>query len=307
MGLTVVFPFHNGENWYPCAFRASGWSRLFGWPWPFGGCLFRPSVLLRPSVPRRSSGRPLRFLWFASENPVRPRKGPLGNVGGDPVNNTDPTGLWGAKKHKNFTKLAIDALVGDSNVKFNHLKAARKNLPKGSVNPDKVLKGVRKWHGHEGMEKLKKKQLVKAKRLWRQKNYKDAYFLIGKVLHSIQDFYAHNVFHNGSYLDSRHEEYRFAHGKISIDGNGNITWGASGDWLDSAFLEACKKNYQLNKGDKIHSFTADNVNADFVKVNGKYKWVWIDDKKANPRYINAIDKTLAYLKKFVVWAGKKKR
>ncbi len=80
-----------------------------------------------------------------------------------------------------------------------------------------------------------------------------------------------------------------------------------GDYIDQAFIKACKKNYELKAGVKIHSFTADNIHANFIKVGEKYKWVWVNDKKANPRYIFAKDETLDYLRKFVVWAGKKKR
>ncbi len=215
------------------------------------------------------------------------------------MNKTDPTGLWGKKIHRNFTFTSLMWIQATSKSKILYPLEARTSLLAGCVRPDQKRKGVRQWHGHEGIKKMKKRQLSKAKDLWRQKRRIKAYTLIGEILHSMQDFYAHNVFYEGKYVDSRSTPDRgksyFAHKKIEVGASGVITWGLSGKYLDNAFLDACRTRYDLLEGVKVHSFTADNINADFVKVGRNYKWVWVNDEKANPRYKNAMDDTMSFL------------
>ncbi len=219
------------------------------------------------------------------------------------MNNTDPTGLWGKERHKNFTNRAIDSLLGIKEITVKQLKIARRNLSNGSIYPDQVLKGVRKWHGHEDWEKVKERQFRRAKRHWKKKEYAKAYLEIGKALHTIQDFYAHNVVLGGMYIDARHP---FGNKKLKVDENGNFDLGMAAGYIDTAFLNACIQKYELKEGDKIHKFTADNLNADFRLVNEDYKWVWINNKKANPRYQNLMAETVAYLRNFVIWTGHRK-
>ncbi len=122
----------------------------------------------------------------------------------------------------------------------------------------------------------------------------------------MQDFYAHNVKYNGKYVDSRSDPiirgHYFANGKIQE----GWVMGMSGDYIDNAYLEACKANYpnKTKVGKKVHAITADNINADFVRENGKYKWVWINDKNNNPRYKNAMDDTIRFLEEFIIWTRK---
>lgn len=113
---------------------------------------------------------------------------------------------------------------------------------------------------------------------------------IGKGLHTIQEFFAHNVNLNGNVVSSR----KVADDKLNIEGIRYIG-GIHPQYFEQSFFEDIKvKEHKLiYAGIKMHSLTADNPNAYF---NGR-KWEDVT-KEQNPKYIRALGESIDYLRKF---------
>ncbi len=147
--------------------------------------------------------------------------------GNDPVNMVDPTGMWSGKIHKEISGDALDEadnVTNDSNT--------MRGLLEGCIDPDKTYSGINKWHGHAGYAKVMEHQIFKARKLWlegkkkkknkkkRKQKYYKAYFELGRGLHVVQDFYAHNVKVNGDTVSSRKVatgHFKVKKGKISLE------------------------------------------------------------------------------------------
>ena len=219
--------------------------------------------------------------------------------GNDPVNMVDPTGMWGGKTHEDITRKAYEKVKN----KFKNRKNALEQLKKGCTYPDwaRSYKNVPnkktnqfyksgRWHGHGGYYNVMVQQLTVAKARWKNSNYQEAYFEIGKALHTIQDFYAHNVKLNGKIVGSR----KVADGVLWVTnlGSGTIFVASEhNEYLSQKFVKGCGKTIKANMS--IHSITADNPNAYF---NGK-KWV-VTTEGSNPRLKKAKKETEKYLEIF---------
>lgn len=222
---------------------------------------------------------------------------------GDPINYTDPTGMWGHNIHVELTeeayKKAYNSLSNKAKKRLEKVGLAR--LVKYCTYPDEQRRTNPKYkngsyHGHtKGDEKyyeVMSEALNNANKYYKKKKFEKCGKQLGIAFHTIQDFYAHNVKLNGKIVTSR----RVANGNFGVTSKGEITFGDHPQYLTSGFINRC-----LEAGKKItfgkttvHSFTADNPNAYF---NGK-KWVWKKSRKKNPRYRKALRECARYLKYF---------
>ncbi len=236
---------------------------------------------------------------FISEDPAMDGENWYVYCGNDPVNMVDPTGMWSGKIHKDITQKAYEKVKS----KFKNRKNALAKLKEGCTYPDwarsynnvqnkktnKFYKNGR-WHGHGGYYNVMVQQLSVAITKWKKSKYEEAYFEIGKALHTIQDFYAHNVKLNGKIVGSR----KVADGVLWVTnlGSGTIFVASEhNEYLSQKFIKGCGKTIKANVG--IHSITADNPNAYF---DGN-KWV-ITTEGSNPRLKKAKKETKKYLKIF---------
>lgn len=148
---------------------------------------------------------------FVSEDPAFDGSNWYVYCGNDPVNMIDPTGMWKGAVHKEITSKAYIAVRRKYYIKYTCLGSEIEMFNKllaGCVYPDKARNDDNaktsnyykdgRWHGHRGYKGAMKKQLNDAVKEYTQKgNYRDAFFEIGKGLHTLQDYYAHNVMLDG--------------------------------------------------------------------------------------------------------------
>ncbi len=240
---------------------------------------------------------------FISEDPAMDGDNWYVYCGNDPVNMVDPTGMWSGKIHEKISAYAF------GKARDILKKGYTKNgLLDGCTFPDRERKsnaeyGKGKWHGHSSYAKIMEQQIFKAQKLWkkgkkckenkaRKEKYKEAYFELGKGLHTLQDFYAHNVKLNGKIVGSR----KVADGVLWVTnlGSGTIFVASEhNEYLSQKFIKGCGKTIRANMG--IHSITADNPNAYF---DGN-KWV-ITTEGSNPRLKKAKKESIEYLEKAAI-------
>ena len=231
------------------------------------------------------------FGRFISEDPALDGNNWYVYCGNDPVNMIDPTGMWSQKVHQEMTKAAYKAVK-----KIKKYKFKKTSILNGCVYPDKARKKEQKykkgrWHGHKGYRNVMKDQLNSAIDAWKKRDYEKAYFEIGVGLHTIQDFYAHNVMLKGQRKSSR----EVANGQFYATRPGEhviYVVAVHQKYMSKEFIEACGS--KITHGTGVHSVTADNPNAYF---NGR-KWVWTSVKN-NKRYQDAIKASSDYLNKFI--------
>lgn len=240
---------------------------------------------------------------FVSEDPAFDGNNWYVYCGNDPINKIDSTGMWSGKIHKEVTESAFDNIKLSKKMR-NKLKRniALKFLLSGCVYPDKARSDNEaykdgKWHGHNFRQTIMTKQIEKAKKMWKNKQYKKAYWEIGKALHTIQDFYAHNVVLDGVVTNSR----KVANGWF-YEKNGIVNVTKHEDYFTRKFINKCinVKNFTLGvskeeKGENatsVHSLTADNPYAYFDDRTNKWKW----GSKKSQRYYTSIDSTEKYLR-----------
>ncbi len=210
----------------------------------------------------------------------------------DGVNMIDPSGHWGEIIHKRITKDALGKLPYFLRKKFFN-KENRKLLLEGSVIPDKarekkkgapktiynykLTKGKLKelWHGksRKGLDELKsdvRKTFIVEKNT--KKTNKNKYILLGCILHSIEDYYAHSYYVDILEYKKNPEAYR------------------------DTMVEEYHKDQRygvLNKLDRsmeMHREMKDNEDKDFRY--GK----WVDcNYSTNTRIIKAIDEANKYI------------
>lgn len=218
---------------------------------------------------------------FISEDPAMDGDNWYVYCGNDPINMVDPTGMWYGSIHKEISEYAFNHAKGILNKSY-----AKDGLLDGCTVPDDEFREKNKWHGHKGYAKIMEYQIFKARKKWRQgkkfKNkqkrrnkYRAAYYELGKGLHTIQDFYAHNVELNGKIVSSR--KVATGHFKVKKD-KISLEYGWVGNYVTEQFISKCNGSKKIKNGDGVHGRTADNAHAYF---DGK-KWVWTT-KGSNPR------------------------
>ncbi len=249
---------------------------------------------------------------FISEDPAMDGDNWYVYCGNDPVNMVDPTGMWFGFTHKEMTEKAYNKAVAKGKREDKYLDA----LKKGCTYPDeerskakreetKSVYGGDRWHGHEKHEIVLTKQLKKIKKV---KTKVKAYKQIGYALHTIQDFYAHNVKLNGKIVWARNA----IKGKIyfrwnpnsSIENISSSIVGINSKYISSKYVADCMRNKDIEDKNyfSTHAITADNPHAYF---NGK-KWVRTT-KESNPRYQKAIKESANYIRKAIPYIKNKKR
>ena len=216
--------------------------------------------------------------------------------GNDPVNMADPTGMWGAKIHQEITKKAYSGITRLSFI----LKTLDTPLMKGCIYPDQKLRGEnnKKWHGHDGYAKIMKNQSDLAVRTYKKGNIITAFFELGKGLHTLQDFYAHNVVLKNKIVTSR----KVANGEIKIERTHKIG-GIHPQYFDEKFFDNYEKfeRKKIYAGTTLHSITADNPYAYFDTK--KEKWIYTHTK--SQRYKDAIKESKKYVNNFISGISKK--
>ena len=111
---------------------------------------------------------------------------------GDPINYTDPTGMWGEEIHKALTKSAYNKVLGKSLSKKERKRLKNiglKRLQKNCTFPDKQ-RGTNprykdgSYHGHGNYDKVMSRALSGANKIYKNKNYEGCSRQLG--LHYIQ-------------------------------------------------------------------------------------------------------------------------
>ena len=248
---------------------------------------------------------------FISEDPAMDGENWYVYCGNDPVNMVDPTGMWFGFTHKDITEEAYKKAVSKGKREDKYLNA----LKEGCIYPDKERSDAKKknvtskygggkWHGHNGHEKAMTEQLKKIRNVT---NKIQGYKQIGYALHTIQDFYAHNVKLNGKIVSSR----KVADGKILasgpyvLKGATNVVLGEHPEYISFNYVKKCINNQDIGEDRKyysVHAITADNP---FAYFNGK-KWVRTSINN-NPRYQRAIKESANYIRKAIPYIKNKKK
>lgn len=250
---------------------------------------------------------------FISEDPAMDGENWYVYCGNDPVNMVDPTGMWFGFTHKDITNYAIGKAKITNKHKIN-------GLINGCTFPDKQVSGLKnkiKWHGHDSYAKVMEHQIFVARDIWlagkkiknvakRNEKYEQAYKELGKGLHTLQDFYAHNVKLNGKIVSSR----KVADGKILasgpyvLKGATNVVLGEHPEYISFNYVKKCISNQDIGEDRKyysVHAITADNP---FAYFNGK-KWVRTTEE-SNPRLNKAKKESKEYLEKAAICFNDKK-
>ena len=223
---------------------------------------------------------------------------------GDPINYTDPTGMWGEKIHKKLTKAAYHEASKSLKKKKERKRLGKvglKRLQQNCTFPDKQRgKNPRykdgSYHGHGTYYKVMSRALSGANKNYNKDDYDGCARQLGVALHTIQDFYAHNVKLKGKVVTSR----KVADGVVKISGK-KMTLGKHPKYITDKFIKKYEKKRgsiatEINKGRKlgVHSMTADESLAYF---NGK-KWLFVKSRSRNPRYKKAREACAEYLMYF---------
>lgn len=161
-------------------------------------------------------------------------------------------------------------------------------LRKGCVYPDESYRDKNEWHGHKGYDEIMVKQIYKAKTLWKKRKRQQAVFELGKGLHTLQDFYAHNIKLNGKTVSSR----KAADGKFKvIDGKITLEKTEYNKYFPTSFINSANNYKSITNDMGVHARTADSPKAYFEK--GVWKWA----KGNSPRYTKAIKESKLYLQR----------
>ena len=146
--------------------------------------------------------------------------------GNDGVNMVDPSGHWKKKIHERITKNAVKKLGKRLRTKY-HLKKGSLQyaaLLDGSTLPDRLrdgkstrsivlgvnlLKNWEWWHGksRSWLEQLEKEVLF-AFMFRREVRKNDTYVLLGSLLHSVEDYYAHSYYVDIKVYKEHPERYK---------------------------------------------------------------------------------------------------
>ena len=221
----------------------------------------------------------------------------------------DPSGHWGKENekkvvkdqlqyeyvHQNLTAEAFEKL--NAKIKNQVDAVSFENILYGSILPDMYkkmlvfgnykikgfsLKKDNMFHGksRKQLRKLKKKAL---KKLQKQYIDKDGYVLLGTVLHSIQDYYAHSyVFDLNKYKNNA----------IKYADNGEKYQKINAYHADWAPYDGVEGRNKVE-----HKRHKDNPYADFEKGEDG-RWGWVDTpREENRRYIKAKKASKTYLRK----------
>lgn len=76
-----------------------------------------------------------------------------------------------------------------------------------------------------------------ANKIYKNKNYEGCSRQLGIALHTIQDFYAHNVKLDGEVVTSR----KVADGVVKVSGDGKFTLGKHPKYITDKFIEKYEK------------------------------------------------------------------
>lgn len=224
---------------------------------------------------------------FISEDPALDGDNWYAYCGNDPVNMIDPTGMWGENNHKKITEKAVNGMGRLYSIFF-----PTAGLYDGCVYPDIAYSKPprHEWHGHGGYDEIMVKQIYKAKKAFRKGKVYNAAFELGKGLHTIQDFYAHNIMLNGEKKSSRKAAdgtFRVIKGKITLE-NKKLN-----KYFPKSFIKSINKSKAITNGIGVHARTADNPHAYFS--GGVWKWT----AGESGRYKKAIKESKLYLQRAV--------
>ena len=89
------------------------------------------------------------------------------------------------------------------------------------------------YHGHGNYDKVMSRALSGANKIYKNKNYEGCSRQLGIALHTIQDFYAHNVKLDGEVVTSR----KVADGVVKVSGDGKFTLGKHPKYITDKFIE----------------------------------------------------------------------
>ena len=210
----------------------------------------------------------------------------------DGVNSVDPSGHWRKETHEKITKVAIK--------KVKKLKKSNRYIYKkiihGCTYPDRVRKTNKKvlnmllndkkthgdWHGKKKLKQVRVFSKKVMKKINKSKNKKGRSILLGCILHSLEDWYAHS--YGGSI-----NEYRKNPNKYS-------------DQSTMALFHIDKKRVKNSQGKVVklenlktkHRDNNDNEEKDFNKKTKEWK---DSDFNINKRIKGAIKETVNLLKK----------
>lgn len=224
---------------------------------------------------------------FISEDPALDGDNWYAYCGNDPVNMIDPTGMWGKNNHKKITEKAVNGMGRLYSIFF-----PTAGLYNGCVYPDIAYSKPprHEWHGHRGYDEIMVKQIYKAKKAFRKGKFYNAAFELGKGLHTIQDFYAHNIMLNGQKTSSRDAadgRFKVIKGKITLE-NKKLN-----KYFPKSFIKSINKSKAITNGIGVHARTADNPHAYFS--GGVWKWT----AGESGRYKKAIKESKLYLQRAV--------
>lgn len=257
---------------------------------------------------------------------------------GDGVNQVDPSGHWGMDKktgtyvHQDITREALNLVYNYSTSTELHLHGIKRKqlnaLLDGVIYPDymkeaekgdkrfktssiKLFQSVKKelkikkdgnaFHGKRKSSLENFKERAK-KALKKEKNKQKKALMIGCVLHSIQDYYAHSaVFDLAEYRKNR-DKYMIAVERKAKSDPYQIINAYHSDWGINAEKKVVivngkeKIKWYRNKGE--HNKYKDNPRANFQYDfrTRTSKWIIEDSKEKNPRYKLARGETENYIK-----------
>jgi RHS repeat-associated protein len=181
----------------------------------------------------------------------------------NPINFTDPTGHWAWSTHSKMTGEVFNSIYKKyPKLKTLDKKKKKAKLMTGSYQPDIYYTGVYKYHGGTGYNGVKNTFIKLARTQYGEKKYDKAAEYLGMGLHTVQDYWAHNI---------KNEK---------------------GNWTHYSKTYTMSEVLNKKKRKKAHS-KFDNVNL--YSKGGKWKKTTY---KNNSRIKNAKESTKAVLKSF---------